>query len=387
MATDSKIEWTTHTFNPWRGCTKVSDGCKHCYAEQLSGRNPKTLGVWGPNGTRVVAAEAYWKEPLKWNAAVKCQFCGGLAACYGKYADSTEGYACDECCGHGCEDGWCETAEKHRPRVFCASLADVFEDWDGQLKMPNGQWATINRHMGKFTGYQGCNLGGGNDALTLADIRRRLFSLIDATPNLDWLLLTKRPENIGRMMPLPAMADCDHKRQTCEEVGCTERIRPNVWLGTSVENQQAADERITHLLRVPAKVRFISCEPLLGPVNLKELHGRHGSMYCSLRGIKTLNSTAIYDHPHIDWVIVGGESGPKARPMHPDWARSLRDQCVAAGVPYFFKQWGEWAPTNIGNSGHALYRFDGDGGSVVAKLGKKAAGRMLDGREWNEVPE
>lgn len=133
MAENSKIEWTTHTFNPWRGCTKVSEGCRNCYAETMSGRNPKVLGVWGPSGTRVVASEAMWREPLKWNAD---------AAKRGVHA-----------------------------RVFCASLADVFE---GPETMPADAWPKVRA------------------------ARVRLFHLMNATPHLDWLLLTKRPENVRR---------------------------------------------------------------------------------------------------------------------------------------------------------------------------------------------
>jgi len=193
--------------------------------------------------------------------------------------------------------------------VFCASLADVYED--------NPQ---------------------------VVDWRSELLDLITATPKIDWLLLTKRPENVNAFSHY-ALPD-------------------NVWVGTSVENQKAADERIPTLMQVNANVRFLSCEPLLGPINIGE---------------------SISD---IDWVIAGGESGPNARPMYPDWARSLRGQCMAAGVPFLFKQWGEW-------------HYDGDvilekpntpvlfhaGMSVpMYRVGKKNAGRLLDGREWNEYP-
>ena len=138
---------------------------------------------------------------------------------------------------------------------------------------------------------------------------------------------------------------------------------PNVWLGVSVENQQWADLRVPALLGTPAAVRFLSCEPLLGPVCLDPWHTEHD------------DGRARCDGPlasGLDWVIAGGESGKGARPMHPDWARSLRDQCVAAGVPFLFKQWGNWAPHLLGHS--------------PANVGKKAAGRELDGRTWDEYP-
>jgi protein gp37 len=168
---------------------------------------------------------------------------------------------------------------------------------------------------------------------------------------------------------------------------------PNVWLGVSVENQATANERIPLLLRTPAAVRFLSMEPLLGPVVLPEVF------------LKRLHFDGR-DHNYpdgagmIDWIIVGGESGPKARPMHPDWVRSLRDQCAAAGVPFLFKQWGEWAPALAGMwfypltdgpqfsqraEGKDCFTFDDGAGAV--RIGKTAAGRLLDGREWNEFPE
>jgi protein gp37 len=164
-------------------------------------------------------------------------------------------------------------------------------------------------------------------------MRRRLFALIDATSNLDWLLLTKRPENILSMWPDCAIEPCE----TLHSDG-----RKNVWLGTSVENQEYADKRIPALIqcRDLSPVLFLSCEPLLGSLDLN----------------------FVRDNPPIDWVIVGGESGPNARPSHPDWFRSIRDQCSAAGVPFHFKQWGE---------------FD----EHQKRVGKKAAGRLLDGEE------
>lgn len=151
---------------------------------------------------------------------------------------------------------------------------------------------------------------------------------------------------------------------------------PHVWLGTSVEDQQRADERIPHLLAVPAAVRFLSCEPLLGPLDIRKwLIDDHTDFARAER------------YPFcLDWLIAGGESGPNARPMHPDWPRSLRDQCTAAGVPFFFKQWGEWAPREepLGrNESLAFHRFKDQ---TVYRLGKKPAGRLLDGREWSEFP-
>lgn len=224
MGENSKIEWTTHTFNPWWGCTKVSEACKHCYAEGWAKRVGQD--VWGPKVERRSFADAHWRGPLKWNAAA--------------------------------EDA------PFRPRVFCASMADVFEDR-----------AELEVH------------------------RRRLWALIEATPNLDWLLLTKRPQNVMRL------------------AGWGSDWPTNVWFGTTVELQVRADELLPFLSVVPARVRFVSAEPLLGPLFIEPW----------------LGST-------IDWVITGGESGPKARPASPEWFRSLMRQCMASRVPFHFKQWG-----------------------------------------------
>lgn len=153
-------------------------------------------------------------------------------------------------------------------------------------------------------------------------------------------------------------------------------VLPNVWLGVSVENQQWADIRIPALLETPAAVRFLSCEPLLGPVNLNPW-----------RNPGDLPDPHTPADPRFDWVIVGGESGPGARPMHPDWARALRDQCVAAGVPFLFKQWGEWArpwTTDLPRQA-AVHRFDD--GQLMIRAGKRRAGRELDGRTWDEYPD
>ena len=231
-----------------------------------------------------------------------------------------------------------------RYRVFCASLSDVFDN-----EVPT-EW------------------------------RGQLWALINATPHLDWLLLTKRIGNVTTMMY------------------DAEEPQPNVWIGASITSQAEADRDIPKLLAVPAAKRFLSMEPLLGPVDLVKA----GALWSDMNGrIKPEYQQA---RPHVDWVIVGGESGPNARPMHPDWARSLRDQCQAAGVPFLFKQWGEWCPRGpeswgypsvdgvprlrMTDAGHNGQDLASDGGNDVwmNRAGKKAAGRLLDGREWNEVP-
>lgn len=333
---NSSIEWTDHTFNPWIGCQKVSPACKHCYAETQVNR-------FGGDFSKVrrITTDAYWKQPLKWN----------------------------------------REAEKSgtRPRVFCASLADVFEDWKGPIHDHNGN-RLANDFNGAFRPIQRLDVS----LTSMNDVRKRLFSLIDQTPYLDWLLLTKRPENIERFWFDPDSLSGFPRRS-------------NVWLGTTVENQEQANKRIPALLKCRdlSPAIFLSCEPLLGPVDLRSALWLE-DQYCGLR-------TDTYPHKKrpIDWVIVGGESGHEARPMHPDWARDLRDQCHAAGVAFHFKQWGEWAPCSevdpedmcearIDQSGRDVTDSPGlhsDKDEFMDRVGKKAAGRLLDGREWNEVPK
>lgn len=378
MGANSKIEWTDHTFNPWRGCQhavqaggEIHPACEHCYAETLSKRNPAVLGRWGADGTRVMADHKMWREPLKWNAA-------SAAA-------------------------WPDV----RKRVFCASLADVFEDWEGPVMDHRGEMLLRCDGCGAIyrddaasdsESCEKCNrFKQRMEWLTLNDLRRDLFALIDYTSWLDWLLLTKRPENLRRMWP----------------GGYDEVRRSNVWLGTSISDQATADKWVPKLLecRDLAPVLFLSIEPLLGPVDLDKF-------------LPAAGPKGWRNELGIDWVIAGGESGPQARPMHPDWARGIRDQCQAAGVPFFFKQWGEFihssqlpytlesrAPGELhyhNEPGAPLqpeiarlaFRsrkaseslFDGqlirDGeGGVFARVGKAKAGRLLDGREWSEFPK
>ena len=288
MGANTKIEWASHTFNHARGCAKVSAGCKGCYAEALSRRNPAVLGKWGPNGTRVVASESKWREPLAWDRA---------AARAGE-----------------------------RPRVFCASLADVFEDWPGIMldagdcqlwHVAEDRWIASAQHAG----FGGPRLDPPyrkrpNDLvrpLTMDDVRARVFALIDATPYLDWLLVTKRPENVRRMWPGGR--------------------RENVWLLTSVEDQENAEARIPELLKCRdlAAVLGLSMEPLLGPVDLRSIRLRDDPLDCDDNPAILNAFNDLVHHPEtvrygpivegsedgIDWVIVGGESGPHARPMHP----------------------------------------------------------------------
>jgi protein gp37 len=181
--------------------------------------------------------------------------------------------------------------------------------------------------------------------------RRRLWELIERTPHLDWLLLTKRPQYIQRMVPW------------------RDQWPRNVWLGTSVENQRTAEQRLPHLLSVPAAVRFLSCEPLLGPLDLQTWFNREGF------------------HP-IDWVIAGGESGPASRPMHPDWAAGLLRQCQRVNVPFHFKQWGHWAPVEllVNPPPATLLRLSNERPVSMVRAGKKLTGRILEGTTWDGLP-
>jgi protein gp37 len=299
MAENSKIQWTTHTFNPWRGCQKVAAGCANCYAETLSKRNPGTLGIWGPNGTRVLASEAMWREPEKWNKE----------AFYDSFGKPLKGESHD------------------RPRVFCASLADVFEDRPGPMRLSSGLYAHHGKAWGETSEVCGRDIRIGKSIYTLGNARARLFRLIDATPNLDWLLLTKRPNGVRRMWPA-YQNDGNGTRDYSPRVDGVMHggLRlDNAWLGTSIANQADADKNLPELLRcrdLAAKL-FVSVEPLVGPVDLhlrawQDFHGQQG----------------------LDWVIVGGESGPHARPCNVEWVRSIVRQCKDAGVPCFVKQLG-----------------------------------------------
>jgi protein gp37 len=359
MAENSKIEWTDHTFNPWEGCTKVSPGCLHCYAEAL--RDLRYGAVkWGKGQPRRRTAPDNWKKPLRWNDTAVCGSCG-------KHAKNAA------IAGNLGKCPVCHEDTMRRPRVFSASLADWLDD-EVQIG-----W--------------------------LADFLR----LIRDTPNVDWLLLTKRPENWRSRVE--AAQDWHFDFGDRNVAGWIQdwwkhSIYPgNVWLGTTVEDQTRADERIPLLEAIPAKVRFLSCEPLLGPVDLSYHFRLQTTFPCKLEdglvvptGPDTIerqpaNPFDVEDGHRIHWVICGGESGHDARPMHPEWARSLRNQCAAAGVPFLFKQWGEWAPGSnfpedvaIPSGESCDFGQDLDDNGRVWKVGKKKAGRVLDGEEHNGFP-
>lgn len=275
MAENTKIQWADHTWNPWIGCARVHAGCLNCYAEAQAGRHGVT---WGPSGTRRITSTAYWRKPDKWN----------------REAGTT------------------------RPRVF-PSLCDPFESWHGQFVDATGR--DVRRCEGCNRVFVGeCCVDRTHVVATDDDIRGDFFHLIDQTPNLDWLLLTKRPENIFRMFPSAAMAPS----------------RDNVWLLYSASDQETLEAGLPHLLecRDLAPVLGLSLEPLVGPVDLSTvMHTTYGYVENHCTGPDGM----VCD---LDWVIVGGESGPNARPCNIEWIRDVVRQCQDAGVPCFVKQLG-----------------------------------------------
>lgn len=326
MGDKTGIEWTDATWNPVTGCAKVSQGCKHCYAEREWPRMTKLVPAYaGRDFTDVRTHSNRLDQPLRWK----------------------------------------------RPRhVFVNSMSDLFHE------------------------------------AVQDEFIDRVFAIMAMAKQHVFQVLTKRPVRMrdylnhsGRRLAI------DH---AARQLGIAEAFTyrnlplPNVWLGVSVEDHAAADERIPLLLDTPAAVRWISAEPLLGPVVLPECTGDHR---CKLNGIDGHS-----EHPlgGLDWVVVGGESGPKARPMSPRWVRNLRDQCAAAGVPFLFKQWGEWSPAMVrpsetsgqfafGDYEHAPDHFvrtdrypraftSFGAHAIVERVGKKAAGRLLDGVLHDEYP-
>lgn len=305
----TSIEWADVVWNPVTGCTKVSQGCKFCFAESIANR------FWGERKfTDVQMHPERLEYPNHWT--------------------------------------------KPR-RVFVNSMSDLFHE-----KVTDSFIANV-------------------------------FAVMALNPRHTFMVLTKRPD---RMM------------EFVKRFPTSNGPIANIWLGVSVENQQAADERIPLLLQTPAVVRFISAEPLLGPVDLDmvfRVPDGGAYHYNTLTGENWPFTTEAVYGPHLDWIICGGESGPHARPMRPNWARSLRDQCQKAGVPFFFKQWGEWGSLEdhpgtgylVGDKRTGFFedqwpkdsRFCVGGvsshGQHMVCVGKKSAGRKLDGVEWLQFPE
>lgn len=344
MSENSRIEWTDHTFNPWIGCTRVSPGCDHCYAAVSTPARAMKV-AWGASEPRHRTAPSTWKDPIKWNDRHDAFF----------------------------------AVHARRQRVFCASLGDVFDN------AVDPAW------------------------------RADLFDLIEKTPNLDWLLLTKRIRNV-----LPMLEEAFEHRFDLDRPH-EPKLPTNVWLGATIVNQTEADRDIPKLLETPAHVKFLSMEPLLGAVDISDwlvpgaFHCNTGFRQGAGMELGYCGTCAghaddpIHDpsrHDFVDWVIAGGESGHGARPAHPDWVRSLRDQCAAAGVPFLFKQWGEWRP-GLGASNEQLdgvsaggwistlgafhdgndERAFSPGDANVIRVGKKLAGRLLDAIVHDAFPQ
>ncbi|HEC12291.1 MAG TPA: phage Gp37/Gp68 family protein [Acidiferrobacteraceae bacterium] len=311
----SKIEWTDNTWNPVTGCTKVSQGCKHCYAERewirLSA-NPKTV-QFGRCFTDVQCHPSRLDKPLHWR--------------------------------------------KPR-RVFVNSMSDLFH-----VDVPT-------------------------------QFIDEVFAVMALCTQHTFQILTKRPERMLRYLAytdpkarIDAVINENRFDKYCRRDGWVEGMDrfigqwplKNVALGISAEDQPTFNRRILPLMETPAAIRWISIEPMLGLIDL------HFGFFLDDVLWRRRHHGHCLDKPMIDWVVVGGESGPKARPMHPDWARSVRDQCVSVEVPFHFKQWGEWAPRDVAMQ---IYGKDYDPNNDVemARVGKKKSGRELDGRTWNECP-
>jgi len=316
------IEWTDRVWNPLRGCARVSEGFRNCYAERVAWR------FGSKPGTPYHGLVQMTSQGPKWTGKLQLVHT----------ALNEPGF-------------W-----KKPSRVFVNSMSDLFHE-----AVPD-------------------------------EFIEKVFVVIARHPQHTFQVLTKRPQRMHDIM----VRWQSRGWMRAQDYG----MPANVWLGVSVEDQAAADERIPLLLTTPAAVRWVSAEPLLGPVdftNITAARPRGVEQWDALR--RQYDDEIGGGGPRVDWVVVGGESGPGARPMHPGWARSLRDQCEAAGVPFFFKQWGEWLPVEL-PSDEECYTEDGSeralegrirvqrvGYQDMARVGKKAAGRLLDGVEHNRFPE
>lgn len=333
MSDNSSIEWCDSTWNPIVGCSIVSPGCTNCYAMGQAARIERMQpGSHYAGTTQPSKAGAVWS---------------------GKLALAPEHILT-------------QPLRWRRPRrIFVNSMGDLFHEdapdtWIDRVfavmaLAPQHTFMVLTKRSARMRDYVGTR--AGDWMLHWPDAARKAGALLGDVAALG-------------AVPFPL---------------------PNVWLGVSTEDQRRADERVPDLLATPAAIRFISAEPLLGPLNLFSLNERRGERgtitdwHDALRGLRFGPSE---ETAKLDLIIAGGESGPKARPMHPDWARSLRDQCAAAGTAFFFKQWGEYFPIDIK---HQATRDTWDGpvinGQPMARVGKRAAGRLLDGVVHNSMPE
>ncbi|MES2753818.1 MAG: phage Gp37/Gp68 family protein [Pseudomonadota bacterium] len=346
MAETSSIEWTDATWNIVTGCTLVDEGCRHCYAARLAATRLKNI----PSRQGLA----------RLNASGDAKFTGEVRF----------------------NEKWLDQPLRwQRPRrIFVCAHGDLFHE-----NVPDA-WID------------------------------RVFAVMSLARRHTFQVLTKRPD---RMRAYLSARDTGQATDPIVQAAFASGLRHgsggsatwplrNVWIGTSVSDQASADARIPDLLATPAAVRFISAEPLLGPVDLMHVPHHRIAPNITIAQNATTGRNGLGDNgPRLDWVIVGGESGPKARPMHPDWARSLRDQCQAAGVAFLFKQWGEWTAvldrdrddpdwrsdyTTLRAENKAIVNlaggmgFHGERVHVVEKVGKSRAGRQMDGREWNDMP-
>lgn len=307
------------------GCSQISPGCNNCYAERMAGRLANIPSQTNNYG-RVVRANP-WSNTRE--------------GYIGEWNEKT----------HMVESALEKPLHWKKPRtIFVCSMGDLFHN-----SVP-AEWID------------------------------NVFDIIQKCPQHTFLILTKRPARMWRYYLSRGI----------------EKPFVNVWLGVTAENQEQADRRIPVLLSIPAAKHFVSVEPMLGPVDLKKINYDPPGMRVvgppqfhvinALTGYQftldhKLNGAGTKQFPSIDWLICGGESGPKARPMHPDWVRSLRDQCQEAGVPFFFKQWGEWSDSIPPSHLNRLVKVPhGDYSVMMARVGKKKAGHLLDGKEWRERP-
>lgn len=380
------IEWTEATWNPVVGCSIVSPGCTNCYAMRMA--------------ARIEAADE---------------------AAYRKRVEMTVEQLSDP---DAAEQTRAEMNNTRVPSHYSGTTksSKAGPVWTGKLSLAPERILTEPLRRKKPTMY----FVNSMSDLFHEDVPDawidRVFAVMALTPQHTFQVLTKRSARMrdylltlglwdhGRVETFRTVA-VDLTGSPCA-AGAIEDAAwplPNVWLGVSCERQQEADARIPDLLATPAAVRFVSAEPLLGPIALGTIDLPGGEFEVAPLGWDHLDRGENTD-PRLDWIIVGGESGANARPMHPDWARSIRDQCVSAGVPFFFKQWGEWAPgENVERqrgSVRVAYNddpFDGipwsfgseilhiDGGHIddeptLYRVGKREAGRLLDGRTWDQMP-